>query len=152
ASAGTSGLGSLSQLLAGAAGSSGAAALGGAAGAGPGSGSGGSAGSSGSGDSVISVGSPVSGGGTLFTITDASSLSVTAQVDETDVLNVAPGVAAHIQLNAVPGADYQGTVTAVDPDSTTSTQGGVTYTVRIRLGAGTLSDGSPAPTPLPGMS
>lgn len=152
AGAGANGLGSLSQLLAGAAGSSGASALGAVAGGSSGSGSGGSAGSSGSGGSVISVGSPVSSGGALFTVTDASSLSVTAQVDETDVLNVATGVVAHIQLNAVPGADYQGTVTAVDPDSTTSAQGGVTYTVRIRLGAGTLSDGSAAPTPLPGMS
>lgn len=152
ASAGGAGLGSLSQLLSGAASGSGAAALGSAAGAGSGSGSGGGSAGSGSGESVISVGSPVSGGGTLFTVTDASSLSVTAQVDETDVLTVKPGVTAHIQLNAVPGAAYPGTVTAVDPDSTTSTQGGVTYTVRISLGVGTLADGSTAPTPLPGMS
>ena len=153
ASTGSSSLGSLSQLLAGAAsGSSGSSALGAAAGGSAGSNAGGSSGSSGSGGSVISVGSPVYSGGTLFTVTDASSLSVTAQVDETDVLTVAPGVAAHIQLNAVPGADYQGTVTAVDPDSTTSAQGGVTYTVRIKLGAGSLSDGSAAPAPLPGMS
>ncbi len=151
ASAGSAGLGSLSQLLSGVASGSGgsgsgAAALGSATGGG--SASGGSA----SGGSVISAGSPVSSGGALFTITDASSLSVTAQVDETDVLTVKPGVSAHIQLNAVPGADYPGTVTAVDPNSTTSTQGGVTYTVRISLGTGKLSDGSTAPTPLPGMS
>ena len=153
ASAGSNSLGSLSQLLAGAgSGAAGSSALGSAAGAGSGTNPGGSSGSSGSSGTVISVGSPVSNGGALFTITDASSLSVTAQVDETDVLNVAPGVAAHIQLNAVPGANYQGTVTAVDPDSTTSAQGGVTYTVRIKLGAGTMSDGSAAPTPLAGMS
>ncbi|MBS2965050.1 efflux RND transporter periplasmic adaptor subunit [Actinocrinis puniceicyclus] len=149
AGAGAAGLGSLSQLLSGAGAGSAASALGAAAGGG--SGGAGPAGS-GSGASVISVGGPVSGGGSLFTITDASSLSVTAQVDETDVLAVKPGVSAHVQLNAVPGADYQGTVTAVDPNSTTSTQGGVTYTVRISLARGTLADGSTAPAPLPGMS
>ncbi|HEU5355265.1 MAG TPA: efflux RND transporter periplasmic adaptor subunit [Actinocrinis sp.] len=152
ASAGTAGLGSLSQLLAGAASGSGGSAGSGAAALGSVTGGGsGSAGSS-SGGSVISTGSPISSGGALFTITDASSLSVTAQVDETDVLTVKPGVTAHIQLNAVPGADYPGNVTAIDPNSTTSTQGGVTYTVRISLGIGTLSDGSTAPTPLPGMT
>lgn len=153
ASSGSNNLGSLSQLLAGAtSGQAGSSALGSAAGAGTGSGLGGSSGSSGSGDTVISVNNPVYSGGTLFTVTDASSLSVTAQVDETDVLTVTPGVTAHIQLNAVPGADYLGTVTAIDPSSTTSAQGGVTYTVRIKLGAGTVSGGSAAPTPLPGMS
>lgn len=153
ASTGSGGLGSLSQLLAGAgSGAAGSSALGSAAGAGAGAGLGGSSGSSGSSGTVISVGNPVYSGGALFTITDASSLSVTAQVDETDVLTVAPGAVAHIQLNAVPGADYQGSVTAIDPNSTTSAQGGVTYTVRIKLGAGTMSDGSAAPTPLAGMS
>ncbi|MGH6655181.1 MAG: efflux RND transporter periplasmic adaptor subunit [Actinocrinis sp.] len=155
AAAGTSSLGSLSQLLSAAgsgsgSGSGASSALGSAA-AGA-LGSGGSGGSGTSSGSIISVGSPVNGGGTLFTVTDASSLSVTAQVDETDVLTVKPGVKAHIQLNAVPGADYAGAVTAVDPNSTTSAQGGVSYTVRISLGAGTLSDGSRAPAPLPGMS
>ncbi len=153
ASAGTSSLGSLSQLLSAAgsgSGSGGAASALGSAAAGALGGSGGS--SADSGGSIISAGSPVHGGGTLFTVTDASTLSVTAQVDETDVLTVKAGVRAHIQLNAVPGADYPGTVTAVDPNSTTSTQGGVSYTVRISLGAGTLPDGSRAPVPLPGMS
>jgi HlyD family secretion protein len=147
ASAGASSLGSLSQLLSAAtSGSASTSALG--SGSTGGSGPGGP----GSGGSVISVGMPVSGGGALFTVTDASSLSVTAQVDETDVLAVKPGVAARIQLNAVPGAAYDGTVTSVDPNSKTSTQGGVTYTVHIKLGAGTLPDGADAPTPLPGMS
>jgi multidrug efflux pump subunit AcrA (membrane-fusion protein) len=150
ASAGTSSLGSLSQLLSAAGSGSGSSALG--SGTTGNSSAGGSGSAAGSGGTVISVGSPVSSGGALFTVTDASSLSVTAQVDETDVLNVKSGVGAQIQLNAVPGASYPGTVTSVDPNSTTSTQGGVTYTVRISLGAGKLSDGSVAPTPLPGMS
>jgi HlyD family secretion protein len=144
ASAGSAGLGSLGQLLsqAGAGANTAAAqALGSAAG-----------GNTSGNGTVIAVGTPVSSGGTLFTVTDASALSVAAQVDETDVLTVKPGVSARIQLNAVPGAAYAGTVTAVDPGATQSSQGGVTYTVRLSLGAGTLSDGSAAPVPLPGMS
>ena len=103
-------------------------------------------------DTTIAVGAPIDSGGKLFTVTDDSKLSVAAQVDETDVLTVHPGVTASIQLNAVPGATYQGTVTSVDPTSTTSSQGSVTYTVRLSLGAGRMQDGSAAPTPLPGMS
>jgi multidrug efflux pump subunit AcrA (membrane-fusion protein) len=151
AGAGGSSLGSLSQLLSAAGSGSGSSSALGSSSSG-GSGSTGSGSTAGSGGSVIGVGSPVSSGGALFTVTDASSLSVTAQVDETDVLNVKSGVAAQIQLNAAPGASYSGTVTSVDPNSTTSAQGGVTYTVRISLGTGTLSDGSAAPVPLPGMS
>lgn len=100
----------------------------------------------------ISDGVPISGGGTLFTVTDASALSVTAQVDETDILLVKPGVTATIDLNAVPGGKYQGTVQSVDPNGTTSSTGGVTYTVHLSLGDGTMPGGAAAPAPLPGMS
>ena len=109
-------------------------------------------GSGGATGTMIAAGAPISSGGSLFTVTDDSTLSVAAQVDETDVLTVHPGVTASIQLNAVPGATYQGTVTSVDPTATTSSQGSVTYTVRLSLGPGKLQDGRPAPTPLPGMS
>ncbi|HTJ66990.1 MAG TPA: HlyD family efflux transporter periplasmic adaptor subunit [Actinospica sp.] len=140
----------ISRLLAAAAQSGGSSsALSGAAGS-LGSGSG-SSGSSASG-TMIAVGAPIDSGGTMFTVTDGSALSVAAQVDETDVLDVHPGVTASVQLNAVPGASYQGTVTSVDPTATTSSQGSVTYTVRLSLGAGKMQDGSAAPKPLPGMS
>lgn len=150
AAAGSADLGSLGALLAqsGAAGPGATQALGAAAG-----GSSGALGAAGSGSApVIAAGTPVDGGGPLFTITDASSLSVSAQVDETDVLAVKPGVAARIELNAVPGAEYQATVTSVDPGATQSSTGSVTYTVRLSLGAGTTATGAAAPTPLPGMS
>jgi HlyD family secretion protein len=140
----------ISELLA-AAESGGSSGISGSSSSSLGSLTSGSSGSSATG-TTIAVGAPVDSGGTLFTVTDDSTLSVAAQVDETDVLTVHPGVTASIQLNAVPGATYQGTVTSVDPTSTTSSQGSVTYTVRLRLGAGTMQDGSAAPTPLPGMS
>ena len=87
-----------------------------------------------------------------MTVTDASTLSLTAEVDETDVLLVKPGVPAEAELDAVPGATYDATVTTIDLTPTTSTRGGVTYVVRLSLGRGTAADGAAAPTPRPGMS
>jgi HlyD family secretion protein len=141
----------ISQLLAAAESSGSSSGLSGSSSALSSLGSGSGSGSSATG-TMIAVGAPVDSGGTMFTVTDGSALSVAAQVDETDVLNVHPGVTASIQLNAVPGASYQGTVTSVDPTATTSSQGSVTYTVRLSLGSGRMQDGSAAPTPLPGMS
>jgi RND family efflux transporter MFP subunit len=86
------------------------------------------------------------------TVTDASTLSLTAQVDETDVLLVEPGVVATAELDAVPGATYGSTVTAIDPTPTTSTRGGVSYVVRLSLDRGTTASGETAPVPRPGMS
>lgn len=112
-------------------------------------------GASGEGHAVtgaLAVGQPVRAGQSLLTITDVSSLSLTAQVDETDVLLVKRGVAASAELDAVPDATYPATVETIDPVPVTSTRGGVTYVVRLSLGQGTRADGSVAPEPRPGMS
>ncbi len=101
---------------------------------------------------AIEVGTPVSNGTALATVTDSSELALTADVDETDVLLVAPGVHASAELDAVPGASYGATVTAVEPAPVSSARGGVSFRVRLRLDAGTADDGSVAPTPRPGMS
>ncbi|WP_370358853.1 efflux RND transporter periplasmic adaptor subunit [Catenulispora sp. MAP12-49] len=103
-------------------------------------------------DTVISQGSPVDSGAPLLVITDSSTLTVTAQVDETSILQVTPGVTADVQLDAVPDGDYPGTVISIDSQGQSSSRGGVTYRVRLSLGAGTLGDGSAAPVPRPGMS
>ncbi len=100
----------------------------------------------------LSVGAPVSAGSTLASVTDISTLSVTASVDETDVLLVEPGVEADIELDAVPDASYAGVVLSIDVQPTTSGRGGVAYTVRLSLEGGTGADGRPAPRPRPGMS
>ena len=52
----------------------------------------------------------------------------------------------------MPDATYRATVTSVDLAPTTSSRGGVSYVVRLSLDGGTNSDGTPAPTPRPGMS
>jgi HlyD family secretion protein len=100
----------------------------------------------------LSVGAAVPTGAPLLTVTDLGGLTVTAEVDETDVLLVRPGVAAQVEVDAVPDARYAATVSAVDLAPTTSAGGGVTYRVRMALGAGRGDDGAAAPAPRPGMS
>jgi len=101
---------------------------------------------------TLSAGSPVTTGATLATVTDASSLTLSADVDETDVLSVHPGVHATVSLDAVPDAAYTATVVAIGQTPTTSAEGGVTYRVRLALGKGRNVDKTAAPTPRPGMS
>lgn len=101
---------------------------------------------------AIQQGVPVTTGQQLATITDTSTLGLSAQVDETDVLLVRKGTQSDVQLDAVPDALYRGTVTSVGVTPTTSSRGGVTYEVRLRLGGGKDADGRTAPTPRPGMS
>lgn len=98
------------------------------------------------------AGTPVTAGTALATIVDVSSLSLVAEVDETDVFLVKPGVVAEAELDAVPGARYRATVASVELSPTASARGGVSYRARLTLGRGTLGDGNPAPTPRPGMS
>jgi HlyD family secretion protein len=101
---------------------------------------------------VLEVGTPVSAGTGLLTVTDVSTLSLAATVDETDILQVKPGVQADVNFDAVPDASYSAVVTSIDLAPTTSSGGGVAYVVRLSLGGGTNSDGTPAPQPRPGMS
>lgn len=100
----------------------------------------------------LAVGVAVSSGDPLLTVTDVSGLGVTAEVDETDVLLVRPGVAAGVELDAVPDADYSATVTSVDVAPTSSSGGGVSYRVRLSLRPGRTPDGARSPQPRPGMS
>ncbi len=95
---------------------------------------------------LLRLGQPVASGQPLLTLTDASQLSVTAQVDETDVLLVSSGTVAEVLLDAIPGETFDSEVTSIDPAPTASARGGVGFTVRVPLEA---TDG---PRPLPGMS
>lgn len=100
----------------------------------------------------LAKGLPASSGQTLLTVTDVAGLSLSAQVDETDVLLVKPGIEADVQLDAVPDGVYAAKVTSVGVTPTTSSRGGVSYIVRLSLGAGRTADDEVAPRPLPGMS
>jgi HlyD family secretion protein len=103
-------------------------------------------------DDAVGLGEPVGAGTAVATIVDTSALGLIAEVDETDVLLVTPGIHAQVELDAAPGASYDATVASVDVLPTASARGGVSYRARLALGTGRFSDGRVAPTPLPGMS
>lgn len=103
-------------------------------------------------DPAVAPGSVVTAGAPVLTVVDVSELGMRAEVDETDVLLVEPGIDAEVELDAAPGARYAATVTAVDVLPTPSDRGGVAYGVRLRLAGGRWPDGSAAPSPRPGMS
>jgi len=100
----------------------------------------------------IATGAPISAGDAVVTVTDVSRLSLTADVDETDVLRVTEGVRADVEFDAVQGGTYTAEVTGVGATPSEATGGGVSYKVTLSLGNGTLSGGGAAPRPKPGMS
>lgn len=118
--------------------------------AGP-SGSGGASGSPANGGG-IATGVPVTAGDAVVSVTDVSELTLSADVDETDVLLVSPGVKAEVELDAVSGATYRAKVAGVGVTPKEGTTGGVSYPVRLDLGKGVYDDGGGAPVPKPGMS
>ena len=103
-------------------------------------------------DSAVPQGAYVAAGTPILTVVDVSRLGLTAEVDETDVLLVKPGVTATVELDAAIGASYPATVRAIDLLPTTSARGGVSYRVRLDLSAGKDDEGAVAPAPRPGMS
>jgi HlyD family secretion protein len=102
--------------------------------------------------SAIAAGVPIASGDAVATVIDVSRLTVSADVDETDVLQVTRGVAARVELDAAPGASYAATVAGIGATPAQSSGGGVTYKVTLTLRGGTYAGGGPAPRPKPGMS
>ncbi|WP_189195318.1 efflux RND transporter periplasmic adaptor subunit [Micromonospora fulviviridis] len=103
-------------------------------------------------DDAVPAGGRVTAGTPVLTVVDTGQLGLLAEVDETDVLLVRAGVTATVELDAVTGATYDATVRSVDVLPTSSARGGVTYRVRLSLGAGRLGEGEAAPAPRPGMN
>jgi RND family efflux transporter MFP subunit len=68
-----------------------------------------------------------------YTIVDPSSVYFDAQVEETDLPNVAVGQIVNIKLDAYPNKVFQGTVTSVGMVAFISSTGGNAYHVRISL-------------------
>jgi len=98
-------------------------------------------------DTAVPRGAYVAAGTPLFTVVDVSRLGLLAEVDETDVLLVKPGVKATVELDAATGSAYEASVRSIDLLPTTSARGGVSYKVRLDL-----TPGEDAPSPRPGMS
>ncbi|MGC5050186.1 efflux RND transporter periplasmic adaptor subunit [Micromonospora sp. DT48] len=103
-------------------------------------------------DTAVPVGGRVTAGTPVLTVVDTRELGLLAEVDETDVLLVRPGLTGTVELDAVTGASYQATVQSIDVLPTTSARGGVSYRVRLALGPGQFGEAEPAPTPRPGMN
>jgi HlyD family secretion protein len=104
-------------------------------------------------DDMLSVGDQVSAGSAIVTIVDVSEIGLVGEVDETDVLLVAPGVTADVDLDAAPGLPFEATVATVDLLPTPSARGGVAYRIRLSFRPVKPGDsGQPRPTPRPGMS
>jgi multidrug efflux pump subunit AcrA (membrane-fusion protein) len=103
-------------------------------------------------DPAVPLGGKVTAGTPVLTVVDVSELGLLAEVDETDVLLVQPGVPAIVELDAAPGARYEATVSSTDIMPSTSVRGGVSYRARLKLGVGKYGDGRVAPTPRPGMN
>jgi multidrug efflux pump subunit AcrA (membrane-fusion protein) len=103
-------------------------------------------------DGAVPVGGLVAAGTPVLTVVDLAELGLLAEVDETDVLLVRAGVPATVELDAATGASYEAEVRSIDVLPTPSARGGVSYRVRLSLGAGSYPDGRPAPAPRPGMS
>lgn len=90
----------------------------------------------------------VSAGTAVVTVVDVSELGLVAEVDETDVLLVKPGIQAEVELDAATGVRYPAQVASIDVLPTANARGAVAYRVRLRLATPT----SDAPTPQPGMN
>lgn len=103
-------------------------------------------------DTAVPRGAYVAAGTPILTVVDVSRLGLTAEVDETDVLLVKPGVKATVELDAATGSTYEAAVRSIDLLPTTSSRGGVSYKVRLDLASGQDAQGATAPTPRPGMS
>ncbi|MGC5029032.1 efflux RND transporter periplasmic adaptor subunit [Micromonospora sp. DT229] len=103
-------------------------------------------------DTAVPVGGRVTAGTPVLTVVDTGELGLLAEVDETDVLLVQAGLTGTVELDAVPGASYPTTVRSIDVLPSTSARGGVSYRVRLSLGAGQFGEAEPAPTPRPGMN
>lgn len=70
--------------------------------------------------------------GTVAMIADFSNPHVTVQVNEVNILRIKEGQKANISFDALPGANFEGTITGIDTIGTLS-QGQITYRVTLTL-------------------
>lgn len=83
-------------------------------------------------DKFYKQGENAESGRTLCTIFDLSALSVSLYIDELDIKSVAVGQTVRVTCDSVPNTIYEGTITEVSINGTTS--GGVTtYPVKVQI-------------------
>lgn len=79
------------------------------------------------------VGSSVSPAAAPFSIIDFDEFTFTAQVDEADVARVSAGMKALIELDALPGTEFETEVLAVQPQSVLTPTGGTAFPITMRI-------------------
>jgi multidrug efflux pump subunit AcrA (membrane-fusion protein) len=99
-------------------------------------------------EQTVAEGGLVSAGTPIATVVDVSELGLVAEVDETDVLLVKPGIDAEVELDAATGVRYPARVASIDVLPTANARGAVAYRVRLTLAPPT----GDMPTPRPGMN
>lgn len=97
---------------------------------------------------TVTQGGLVSAGTAVATVVDVSELGLVAEVDETDILLVEPGIEAEVELDAATGVRYPARVASIDLLPTANARGAVAYRVRLTLDTPT----GDMPTPRPGMN
>jgi HlyD family secretion protein len=81
----------------------------------------------------INLGEMVAPGVRVASIADLSNWQVeTDDLSEVDVVNVQPGAAVSVTVDALPGVTLTGQVTSITPRSAVK-RGDVTYTVKVAL-------------------
>lgn len=86
----------------------------------------------------LTLGQQVSSGTTVATVADTTDLELTVNVAEVDIEQVQVGQPAEIELDALPGKSFEGTVIQVAP-SNDPDQSVVNYPVTIQLSDDNLS-------------
>ena len=81
---------------------------------------------------IASATGNISGGTSLFTMADLSTVQVRARVDETDIGKVQPGQQARVTVEAYPGQPFTGTVLKVEPQAVVE-QNVTMFPVLVRL-------------------
>ena len=87
----------------------------------------------------VEEGQRLSTGDAVVTIADLANLKVAIDVAETDVRKISIGQQAEIQVDALRGSSFSGTVTQINPVGE-STDGVITYRVSVELDEADLTD------------
>ncbi len=86
---------------------------------------------------IVVVGTMNNPGTVILSIADLSRMEVEAEVDETDVVHVAPGQAAKISVDALPDTTFPGTVSTVGSSGRTrglgSADEAINFEVKVRF-------------------
>ena len=85
----------------------------------------------------LRAGGSITGESRLFTINDKEDMRITVSVDQSDIASIQVGDSAIVQTEA--GGIYRGSVSAVNPISTSDSKTSITYNVTVKLNGASTS-------------